>query len=783
MAKLTGRFRYATDLRARDVLGRRAPSRLGDQARHAGATADSPGENAAVTAPAELYGVTVRSPVARAELLGVDAAAALAVPGAMRVIIAADVPGARLVGVKVRDQPVFAEGEVRHHGEPIAFAVATTPWAARRMAALVRPLLRPLPPLVDPLAALAPGAPAVVPAGHPHAAPGGDVHGAHAADGAVSPNVIFRRRLRHGDGARGPVAVRARWRTGRQDPAFLAPEAGLAVPDGRGGVRLWVATQDLHHDRDQIAAALGVPPEAVRVELAGVGGAFGGREDMTLHIHLCLAAVLTGAPVRAVYGRAESFQAHPSRHPAIMDYELTARPDGTFVSLRAGIVLDGGPYASTSTPVVGIVHFFAAGPYQVPNVDVTTTAVRTNNPVAGAMRGFGATQASFGIESTVDLLARELGVDPVDLRRRNLLVPGEPLATSGQPLVGTAGPAEVLAACLATPMPARPVAPGRRRGVGVALGIKSAGLGDGRPDSAGIVLRADRDGVTIVSAAPEVGQGIGTALRQIVQEQLGPVPLRAEAPSTDAPVSGGSKASRQTMASGGAAAAAASRLLAELTTRAHAHGLPCWPAAGGPDGRWPATGPLTDLLAAVLGDETVEVRESYTLPATEPVNPATGRGDIHITFQLTAHRAVVDVDPELGTAELVQLVGAQDVGRAVNPTQLAGQLVGGAAQGAGLALTEEIRVDADGVATAAGFADYLVPTALDVPEIVPVVIEHPDDRLPHGIRGVGEGSLASSPAAVAAALRAASGRPVAAVPAAPADLLAEPVAVPHAVGV
>ncbi|MFJ5840400.1 molybdopterin cofactor-binding domain-containing protein [Streptomyces shenzhenensis] len=688
-------------------------------------------------APGELHGVTVRSDTASADLLGVDTGDAMAVPGAVRVLTLADVPGARRIGLKAADQPVLADGRIRYHGEPIAFAVAETAEAARLMAGAVRPRLRPRPALLDPLAALLPDAPRLGPDG----------------------NLVHELRLRRGT-ARGPVAVRHRWHTGRQDAAFLAPEAGLAVPDTDGGVTLRVATQDLHADRAQIAAALALPPDLVRVELAGVGGAFGGREDITLHVHLCLAARLTGRPVRAVYSRPESLAAHPHRHPCVLDYELTAEPDGTFVSLSAELCFDGGPYASTSMPVTRIGHHFAAGPYRFAAVQITSRAVRTNNPVSGALRGFGATQACFGLESTIDLLARRLGTDPVPLRWRNLLAAGEPLAVSGQRLDGVAPPREVLDACLSVPMPHAPVAAGLRRGVGVAVGVKSAGLGDGRADPAGIVLRATREGVLVSSAAPEVGQGIGAVLAQIVREHLGDVPVRAAPVTSALPVSGASKASRQTMASGGAAHIAARQLRVRLLKLVADRGGE-YPPGGGP------------LSVLAEGEEVVVEARNDGVP-TRPADPVTGEGTPHPAFQLTAHRAVVDVDPVLGTARLVQLVTAQDVGRAVNRVLCAGQLAGGSVQGAGFALTEEIEVDAEGRSLTGGFGDYLLPAATDAAEIVPVLLEHPHPRLAFGAKGLGEGPLISSPAAVAAALRDATGRVIDRVPARLCDIAVRP---------
>ncbi len=681
-------------------------------------------------APGELHGVTVRSTTASGLLDGVRTEAAMRVPGARLVLTADDVPGARRLGLKVADTPVLAIDRIRYAGEPIAFAVAETAEAARRMAELVEPVIRPTEPLLDPFLALDAGAPLVGPAS----------------------NLVAELELRHGDGLHGPVKVSARWRTGRQDAAFLAPEAGLAAPGPDGSVALDVATQDVHEDRRSIALALGLPPEKVLVRLAGVGGAFGGREDITLHVHLCLAALRTGRPVRAVYGRAESLKAHPHRHPATMDYTLSADRDGRLVALDAQILLDGGAYASTSLPISKIVHYFAAGPYRIPSLRIRTRAVHTNNPVSGALRGFGATQACFGIESTIDLLAAELDLDPRELRHRNLLSQDEPLSTSRQLLTGTASPSAVLSALDDVPLPpdTAPPSGAARRGVGYAIGIKSAGLGDGRPDPAGIRLELDATGLTVHSAAAEVGQGIGSVLTRIAGSHFPGVPVRLGEATTRLPVAGGANARPQSMASGGAADRACRELLARLTELAVARGLAHWRSVG---------------MHELLGDTVLTAEATNPGIATEEADELSGTGDLHQAFQLMAHRAVVDVDVELGTARLVQLVAAQDVGRAIDPVGVRGQLVGGSVQGAGFALFEEIPVDAEGSPLVTGFGDYLLPTASDVPEVVAVPLEHADRRLAFGAKGIGEGPLVSSPAAVAAALRAAAGTPVNGIPA------------------
>jgi CO/xanthine dehydrogenase Mo-binding subunit len=684
--------------------------------------------------PGDLVAVTVRSEVARGRIVDLDRRAAEAVPGVVRVLTFADVPGSR-VGLKVPDMPLFADGEVRYAGEPVALVVGRDETAARAGAAALAVRVEPLRPVTDPEEALVPGAPAIV-GGFPNL-----VHRVHQVFGDVAAERA------------GEVVVEATWRTGRQDACFMAPEAGRAwVADGPGGgiVHLEVATQDVHEDRRQVCAALGLPPERVVVHLGGVGGAFGGREDITLQGHLALAAYLLRRPVRMAYSRRESLLAHPSRHLASLHYLLRAAADGTLLGLTARIVLDAGAYASTSMPVTKIVHYFAAGPYRVPRIDIETMAVRTNNPVAGALRGFGATQAAFGMESTMDLLAERLRLDPRELRRRNLLRVGDPLSTSGQPLPASCQPTEVLAACDRVPLPPGP-APGLRRGVGWAVGIKSAGLGDGRPDGASITLVLTSEGIEVHSAAAEVGQGIGSILTELVQGAFPGSPVTLAAVDSRLPVSGASKASRQSMASGGAAVRAAAALRDQLTALAGGRG------AG-------SFGPHTLLQPG----ERLEVIGHNPGVETEEADPVTGRGALHQAFQLMAHRAVADVD-DLGVARVVQLVAVQDVGHVLEPLALRGQLIGGSVQGIGFALMEEVPV-AGGVPDVNGFDRYPIPLADDVPEVVPIALEGPDERLAGGARGAGEGPLVTSPAAVAAALRAATGRPVRRIPAAPADL-------------
>ena len=703
------------------------------------------------SAPGMLFGATVRSTQVHARIVSIDTERARARNDVAAVLTAEDVPGARLIGHIVADQPVFASERVRYEGEPIAFVVATSQRGAWAAAALVDVRYESLPTLVDPELACSADAPVLHPGG----------------------NLVRRLTIAHGGPCVGaPVETEGTWYTGRQDQAFLGPESGLALPDPDGGVTLRIATQDLHMDQAQIAAALGLDDALVRVEVGGIGGAFGGREDITCQIHLCLAAHLLQRPIKTTYRRRESFLAHPKRHPARPQYRLGADRDGTLRYVWARILLDGGAYASTSMPVIGTAGYFAAGPYRCDAVDIVGDSVYTNNPISGAMRGFGAVQACFGIESAMDSLASELRFDPVELRRHNALRPGDRFPTSGQ-IVGESAPViEVIDRCAALPMPDEapsshpyrlPGGTGRtthgegvRRGVGFAVGVKQMLYGEGTPEWCEATVRLTPAGAEIVSAAAEVGQGIASALAQIARHELDGIDVRVATASTLAGYAGSSSASRQTWMSGGAVQLACRDLRHILAERLGVHDADL------------------DLSRIDLGDtlrgEVIQASATYRPPPTVAGDPTTGLGDVHVSWMFVAHRAVVDVDIELGTVRVVQVATSQDVGKALNPREVRGQILGGIAQGIGLAMNEDLQIE-QGVAMNPTFADYLIPTTADMPEVLVDLVEVPDPLAPYGLKGVGEPPSLSSTPAVAAAIRNATGRPVVRVPVRPEHLI------------
>ncbi len=692
-----------------------------------------------------LWGATCRSPLPYARVTAIDTSAAALVPGVAAVLTARDVPGKNRFGLNVDDQPVLAEDVVRYAGEPIALVAADSPVAARRAAEAIAVAFEPMAPLLDMAAALAPDAPQLHPFG----------------------NVLRHVHLRRGDpeGAVADVWVDGYYETAMQDQAPLGPEAGLAVPGDDGGVDLYAVSQWLHVDREQIAPCLGLPDDKVRVHLAGVGGAFGSREDIHMQVHACLLALRTGRPVKIAYGREESFHGHVHRHPARLWVRHGATSDGRLVAVTARVLFDGGAYASSSPAVLGNAVTFAPGPYEVPNVAVEGTVVYTNNPPCGAMRGFGAPQVCFAHEAQMDKLARRLGLSGTELRLRNAMRAGS-RTPNGQE-VRSAPVRELIERCTAVPLPA-PV-PGATRGVGLAVGYKNVGFSEGFDDAATACVTLTRDGAEVHTAAVEMGQGLYTFLTQVVRTELRVDHVVMHETDTSIGDAGSTSASRQSMMAGGAVQLACTQVRQELFARAAAHaGASAAPLELDDDGWVTAAGERIARVADLL-DPPIARTAVYHHRRTAPIDDE-GQGDPHVCFAFAAERAVVDVDPELGLVRVTQVAAAIDVGRLLNPFGFEGQVAGGTAQGVGLAVMEEVLLH-DGVIANPSFTDYLLPTIVDMPQVVALPVEDPEPGTPYGLKGIGETPTVVATAAVVAALRDATGRELNRAPVTPDDLL------------
>ncbi|MGW9022741.1 xanthine dehydrogenase family protein molybdopterin-binding subunit [Streptomyces sp. NPDC055722] len=701
-----------------------------------------------------LWAAVLRSPHPHARILSIDTSHAREMPGVRAVVTHEDVPGGALHGRGTADRPVFASEIVRHHGEPIAAVAADHPDTARMAAAAVIVEYEVLDPVTDPEQAF-------------------EAEPLHP-DG----NLIRHIPLRHGDpDAAGDIVVEGLYRIGRQDPAPIGAEAGLAVPRPDGGVELYVASTDPHTDRDRAAAVYGLEPEQVKVVVTGVPGATADREDQGFQLPLGLLALKTGSPVKLTATREESFLGHVHRHPTLLRYRHHADADGKLVKVEAQILLDAGAYADTSSEALAAAVSFACGPYVVPNAFIEGWAVRTNNPPSGHVRGEGAMQVCAAYEAQMDKLAKKLGVDPAELRLRNVLETGDVLPT-GQTVTCPAPVAELLEAVRDYPLPPLPkdtpeedwLLPGGpegagepgavRRGVGYSVGMVHM-LGAEGADEVSTATVKVQDGVaTVLCAAVETGQGFATLARQIVQDTLGIDEVHVAPVDTDQPPAGPGCRGRHTWVSGGAVERAAKMVRTQLLQPlAHKFGMST-ELLQITDGKITSyDGVLsTTVTEAMDGKELWATAQCRPHP-TEPLNE-TGQGDAFVGLAFCAIRAVVDVDIEIGSVRVVELALAQDVGRVLNPTQLMARVEAGVTQGVGIALTENLRT-ARGLIRHPDLTGYSLPTALDAPEIrIVKLVEERDVVAPFGAKSVSAVPVVTSPAAIASAVRAATGRPV-----------------------
>ena len=705
-----------------------------------------------------LWGKTLRSPHPSARIRNIDISDALTISGVHAILTADDIPGKNLFGLEHADQPVLADDLVRYAGEPIALVAAEHPEIATKAINAINVDFEILTPLIDSKDAIT--ADPIHPEG----------------------NVIRHLEIDFGDpDANGEIVVEGSYEVGMQDQAFMGTESGMAVPSPDGSVDLHISTQWLHSDRDQIIEALDLPEDMVRLTLAGVGGAFGGREDVSMHVHLCMLALHTGRPVKMIYDRNESFLGHVHRHPAKIWYRHHANRDGRIVKVEGKIILDGGAYSSTTSAVLANACCFSTGPYKVLNAQIEGWGVRTNNPPCGAMRGFGNVQTCFAIEAQMDKVAAALDIDPIELRLRNALESGDQIIT-GQVITGVAPVKEVITSLAEHPMPgpadndvlARPGGTGRttdqkhvRRGVGFAVSIKNLMFAEGYDDSSEALCQVKDGTVAIHTACVEVGQGFITLIHQIADDILGISDIEIIPADTSIGSAGSTSASRQTWMSGGAVLQACEAVVATLIEKLfEEEGIKYENFNGtlvAEDGS--ETIPIAEALFGRSFEEKVIHRHAPTFPLDKK-----GQGNAHVSFAFAAHRAVVDVDEELGLVRVVEIATSQDVGKVLNPLQAVGQIEGGIVQGLGLAVLEEL-VMKNGEIQNANFTDYLLPTALDTPPIeIAALIEEPEPGAPFGAKGIGEPPTISSTPAIVAAIRDATGLDLRRVPVRPEDI-------------
>ncbi|TFH38191.1 MAG: 2Fe-2S iron-sulfur cluster binding domain-containing protein [Anaerolineales bacterium] len=697
------------------------------------------------TFPGMLVGKVLRAGVPHAILEHLSVERAREVPGVVALLTAADIPGENLHGIVYRDWPVMVGvGEkVRYVGDAIAIVAAEHEQAAAEACARIETIYRELAVVSDPVMA--------------RQSEAGQIH--------AGGNLLKHIKVRKGDLKAGweqaDFTQEGTYYTAATDHAFLEPECSIAVPGTDGRLEIYVGSQIPYADREQVARALGIPQDQVRIIGTLIGGGFGGKEDIAGQIHAALLAQASGRPVKILFDRHESLLVHPKRHATQIRVRFGAMKEGGLVAAETELHGDTGAYASLGDKVMTRATTHSAGPYNIDHVRADCYAMYTNNPPAGAFRGFGVSQACFAVESCIDDLADQLGIEPFTFRRMNALQVGHTTNT-GQVLKESVGLLECLDRVEAelgkrvrdrdpfiaiTP----PGKPHLRRAWGIAAAYKNTGLGGGAPDKAAAEVELFSDGTLEVRcAAPDMGQGLVTVLQLIAAEELGLALEKVSVRLSDTdltPDGGPTTASRQTFVTGNAARHAA-MVLREALRSSVAEKLDVPPAEvnfseglAQVNGHEVTLGQAAEWMKAEGRDPRAQYE--YWAPETQPLGSG---GDMHFAYSFAVQAVEVEVDLQTGVVEVIQVIAANDVGKAINPLGLQGQVEGGVMMGLGNALTEEFITEA-GIVFSDRLARYRMPSITQAPRITSIVVEHPTSEGPYGAKGVGEiSSIPTTPA-------------------------------------
>lgn len=719
--------------------------------------ADIPHENV-------LHGVIVRSTIHHGKLVSIETEAAEKSPGVVKVLTAQDIPGEKAFGALIHDQPPLVVDLVRHLGEPLAVVVAETKAAAQKAARLVVVESEPIEPVHEPAQALTSEAARLYPEG----------------------NLISHYEIKDGDVVNGfdeaDIILEESFSVPLVSPAYLETENSVARWNDDETLTVWVSSQHPFTDQLEIAATLAIEPERVQIKSAVVGGAFGGKEDASLAILASLAAWAVKGTVKLVNSRQESFWAHPKRHPAQFEFKLGARNDGTFVALQAKAHVDTGAFASYGPAVGVIVTETLAGSYRIPNVDLETIVAYTNNPLAGAMRGFGSPQSHFAMESMVDMLAAELDLDPVELRRKNILRIGDKMFTD----VIVNETANSLPECLnhaervLKAFDAIEAAPGKVAGNGMSLVMQSMGLGAKVPDDSTQGLEWLPDGsVAVHLGSPDLGQGLTMTAEQIAAEAL-QLPYEQvnciDLDTWESPNGNVTCASRMTYMVGNALVDAAEQLKSQMLTQAARLLKLPQENLSYQNGEVVTTSGERIAVKEVVSraaDDGIELKSeaTFSFPYPEETTPQhLPIGMPHVMFCFGAQIARVEVDPELGTVDVTHLTAIHDVGRVISKPGVEGQIEGGAAMGLGYALMESMDLKPAGWVDS--FTEYLIPTTKDMPpHFENIILEIPEESGPFGAKGIGEVTVPPTAPAIANAVYDAIGVRVKSLPLTPEKLI------------
>ncbi|MBC7869865.1 MAG: molybdopterin-dependent oxidoreductase [Chitinophagaceae bacterium] len=713
--------------------------------------------------PEMLFARTLRSPYPHARILSINTEKAQALPGIHAVLTHLDVPGENLHGLVYRDWPVLCHDVVRYVGDAVAIIAGETDDIVAEALKLIEVDYEPLTVVADPEFAHTPEAPVLHP-NHP------------------TGNLLKHIKVRHGDIEQGfadaDVIIEREYRTPTTEHAFLEPECAIGVPAGfpdHDKLTIYVGSQIPYQDRNQIAQSMKLPEEAVRVIGTLIGGGFGGKEDIAGQIHVAMLATVTGRPVKMLYTRQESLIFHPKRHATIIRIKTGAKKDGKLTAVEATLYGDGGAYASLSDKVMTRATTHATGPYEVPNAKIDCFAMYTNNVPSGAFRGFGVTQSAFAVEQNMDLLAEALAIDPIELRLMNAQRVGVTTAT-GQLLRESVGLIETIDDVRKDMLHTQNGngfrwawrEGSKAYGWGIACAYKNTGLGGGAPDKSEAEIEAYEDGtIQVRTAAADMGQGIAHVVAQCAAEEMHIAYDRVKVLLCDTdltPNGGPTTASRQTFMTGNAARGAAIALR-EALSRSAAEMMDVAPEKiRYEEGLMRYNGDKVEVGQVVqwmkANGLTPRTKHEYWAPKTQPLG--TG-GDMHFAFSYATQATLVEVDIETGEVQVLKVLSSTDIGRAINPLMLQGQIEGGIIMAMGNCLTESFIIE-DGVPWSRLLARYKMPSIKHTPEIISRLVEQRSSDGPYGAKGVGEIPSINTTPAIANAIYNAVGVRVFSIP-------------------
>lgn len=707
-----------------------------------------------ISFPGMLYLKVLRSDRPHARILKIRTDKAESHPGVVRVFTHQDIPGTNRIGPRNKDQPVLCDERVRFVGDPVAMVAAETREAAGEALSLIQVDYEDLPGVFSPEDSLAPEAIKIHESG----------------------NVLLERTLFKGNPEQAleeaDVVITNTYRTQMVEHGYLEPEAGVAKYE-EGKITVWMPSKHAHFDHKEILGVLGLPPDKVRVILTTIGGSFGDKQCLSPGYYVALASLKTGRPCKMVYDRRESFVASTKRHPFVIDYTTGATKDGRILAVKVEIIADTGAYSSYGPSILVRALTHAAGPYEIPNVVVKARAVYTNNPVAGAIRGFGVPQVVMAYESQVDILAETLKMDPFEIRLKNGMKP-DSLTATGQKLNASVGYVETIAKIKEEIT---------RRGVPISFGSKRYGWGiasmfygiglTGLPNPGFSRIEAHDSGdFTLYLGCGDMGQGSETAMTQIAAEVLRSVPEKIHLLIGDTdlcPDSGTSTASRVTYIVGRSVQIASENLRNLLReSAAPILGIAKEEVVLNKGFLYPSEAPhqkipISHVVNQLKEERISPVGEGTFNPETTPLDMTTGQGSPYGTYAFAAQAALISVDMETGEVEVLDLVASHDVGRAVNPTNVEAQIEGGVSMGLGYGLMEEVVVR-NGIIQNPRFSEYFMPTALDMPEVTSILVESEEPTGPFGAKGVGEPALLPTVPAILNGIAAATGIRVKEIP-------------------